>query len=506
MTERNVDLCIIGAAGAGLISAVSAREHGIKRVLVLEKMKIPGGCTRFAYGLAGYGTKVLADAGIVMTPDECFIEAMKIANWRCDAKLVHKWFNGTAETVDWLSSKGMTFRPCFALPIAQSIDFGITCDEPAGITIVKTMLAECERLGIDIVTGVRAKTLLRDNSGAVVGVLAENGGGETVQVNAKAVVLASGTISGNKKLIRRFFPEDDYTNLKIMANLPHSTGDGLLMCEEIGAYITQPTPMFIGPHNHPNNVLTGNLLRRPQVIKINKLGERYLNEDLNLTSEFQWFSSAALDRQPGKVCYGLMDESILTRMIKERKNYNCVEVSQSRNKTHNLTGTYDEGVMNDQNALKDFEIATWLDNIRDNLDAEIKAGRIAKTDTLEEAAAWAGIPAEALKAAVSEYNGYCEAGYDADFLKKPAYLWPLTTPPYYVFLGLQGVDSFEGGIRIDHNLHIVDQQNIAPIPGLYGAGTCTSGWLGHNYSFMASNLSFVSYSGYNIGRIVANEI
>jgi succinate dehydrogenase/fumarate reductase flavoprotein subunit len=48
--ELSVDICILGAAGAGLCAAVRAKECGANKILVLEKMKKVGGCTELAAG------------------------------------------------------------------------------------------------------------------------------------------------------------------------------------------------------------------------------------------------------------------------------------------------------------------------------------------------------------------------------------------------------------------------------------------------------------------------
>ena len=43
--DQTVDLLVVGAGGAGLASAVSAAQHGVKNIVVLEKMPFFGGNT-----------------------------------------------------------------------------------------------------------------------------------------------------------------------------------------------------------------------------------------------------------------------------------------------------------------------------------------------------------------------------------------------------------------------------------------------------------------------------
>ena len=59
MTERNVDILVIGAGPAGLAAAIAARENGIGSVLVIERESEPGGilrqCIHDGFGLTRFG-------------------------------------------------------------------------------------------------------------------------------------------------------------------------------------------------------------------------------------------------------------------------------------------------------------------------------------------------------------------------------------------------------------------------------------------------------------------
>ncbi|WP_303325931.1 FAD-dependent oxidoreductase, partial [Turicimonas muris] len=48
--DQTADLLVIGAGGAGLATAVSASQNGVKNILILEKMPFVGGNTSISGG------------------------------------------------------------------------------------------------------------------------------------------------------------------------------------------------------------------------------------------------------------------------------------------------------------------------------------------------------------------------------------------------------------------------------------------------------------------------
>lgn len=77
--------------------------------------------------------------------------------------------------------------------------------------------------------------------------------------------------------------------------------------------------------------------------------------------------------------------------------------------------------------------------------------------------------------------------------------------PYYVFRAYQGIDTCLGGLRVNHHQQVMTRA-LYPIPALYAAGVLAGGWVGRNYGFFGSEMSFVTYSGYAVGENAAAEI
>jgi len=210
-----------------------------------------------------------------------------------------------------------------------------------------------------------------------------------------------------------------------------------------------------------------------------------VDESFIVTSEFGWMIGANLDMQPGKVCYGLMDSDLLRHMREnERECLTVCEELVSRD------GSY---------------TGEWLDKLEEETFKEQEAGRAKISDTLDEIAEWMGADPETLMETVNRYNSYCANGYDADFLKDPKFMFPVSTPPFYAYKGPSGIDTCIGGLLIDRDQRVLTRQHY-PIDGLYAAGVLTSGWCAHNYAFFGSELSYTIYSGRAAGENAAEYI
>jgi fumarate reductase flavoprotein subunit len=136
------------------------------------------------------------------------------------------------------------------------------------------------------------------------------------------------------------------------------------------------------------------------------------------------------------------------------------------------------------------------------LQAEAVKGRVKITVSWDEMAEWVGASPETLKATVENYNTYCCRGHDQDFAKERRYLVPLISPPFYAIKGISAILDTIGGIRINAYMEVLDKQS-RPIPGLYAAGVCTSGWESEIY---CSDLSASAFSfAVNSGRIAGEN-
>ncbi|MCQ5068888.1 FAD-binding protein, partial [Faecalibacillus intestinalis] len=118
-------------------------------------------------------------------------------------------------------SKKRTHRPASMAPIAGFL--------------VKILLDVAAQDKIPVFKKVKVEKLVKNDQGAVAGVVASVDG-QTKQINAKAVLLATGGFGASKEYIKRYRPDlADYKT----TNQPGATGDGLKLAEEVGAQLTQ---------------------------------------------------------------------------------------------------------------------------------------------------------------------------------------------------------------------------------------------------------------------------
>ena len=106
---------------------------------------------------------------------------------------------------------------------------------------------------------------------------------------------------------------------------------------------------------------------------------------------------------------------------------------------------------------------------------------IIKAPTLEALAERIGLPADALIATVSRFNGFCAQGKDADFargeslweMKKfggpAAQLKPIERPPFLAMSFNRSILGTKGGVRTNAKGQAL-RQDGSVIPGLYAAG------------------------------------
>ncbi len=460
----NYDTAIIGGGGSGLAAAVAASEKGAK-VIVLEKRSKPGGDTALAGGFFASESPALKRLRAESRSDELIKIAMSHSHWKIDPRIIHAFIKKSGDTVRWLEQMGVKFEDiCQFIPLQGPRIFHLP--EGLGAGLVKFLVKKCEKLGVKILSNTAATKILTKKGGGVTGLLARSKDMEFT-IAAKSIIIGSGGYAGNKELLKKYYPF--YIDTLLPIGLPHK-GDGLTMAMEIGAATEGlGTLLLRGPY-FPGSMDVIHVAMEPNTIWVNKKGMRFADEAIG----FNWPEAAnALNRQPDKISFTLLDERIKKGFIED-----------------GLIKGYRHPPL------------TKMIRLEKKLQIEAEIGTVKISDSWNEIAKWMGAVPKVLGESVREYNAFCDQGYDALMSKDRNYLIPLRTPPFYALKCYQGFLGTIGGIKINHHMEVLDH-NDDPIPGLYAVGSATGGWESDTYCLALSGSAF----GFalNSGRIAGEN-
>ena len=464
------DVVVVGAGGAGMTAAITAAGEG-KSVVILESQSMVGGNSVRATGGMNAGKTVYQDenefgesAGVEKTlktaaekyaDNETITALAKTVSeqWAAyqanptgyfdsvelmeldtmiggkginDPELVETLCANSADAIDWLDEHGITLHnvSSFGGASVKRIHRPVNAEGKTvsvGSYMIPLLQENCEKAGVKMMLDTTATEILTDANGAAVGVKATGASGETVTVNAKAVVLASGGFGANLDMVVKYKPE-----LKgfMTTNAPGIQGQGIEMAEAIGAATVDMDQIQIHPTVEANTAaLITEGLRGDGAILINEEGQRFIDE------------------------------------VGTRDVVSAAEIAQ--------TGSY-----------------SWLVVDQAMVDASsviqgyIKKGYTVTGETYEELGEAMGVDAAAFAETMEKWNGYVEAKNDPDF-GRTSFANPLNTAPYYAVKVTAGVHHTMGGLKINANTEVLNEKGEV-IPGLFAAGEVTGGVHGAN--------------------------
>ena len=466
----DADVVVVGAGGAGMTAAITAAAEG-KSVVILESQSMVGGNSVRATGGMNAGKTVYQDenefgesAGVektLKTAAEKYADNKTITalaktvseQWAAyqanptgyfdsvelmeldtmiggkginDPELVETLCANSADAIDWLDEHGITLHnvSSFGGASVKRIHRPVNAEGKTvsvGSYMIPLLQENCEKAGVKMMLDTTATEILTDANGAAVGVKATGASGETVTVNAKAVVLATGGFGANLDMVVKYKPE-----LKgfMTTNAPGIQGQGIEMAQAIGAATVDMDQIQIHPTVEANTAaLITEGLRGDGAILINEEGQRFIDE------------------------------------VGTRDVVSAAEIAQ--------TGSYSWLVVDQAMADASSVIQGY-----------IKKGYTVTGSTYEELGKAMGVDAAAFAETMEKWNGYVEAKNDPDF-GRTSFANPLNTAPYYAVKVTAGVHHTMGGLKINANTEVLNEKGEV-IPGLFAAGEVTGGVHGAN--------------------------
>ena len=466
----DADVVVIGAGGAGMTAAMTAAEAG-QKVVILESQAMVGGNSARATGGMNAAKTVYQDenefdqaAGVEKTlttaaekyaDNETITALAKTVSeqWAAyqanptgyfdsvelmeldtmvggkginNPELVKTLCEGTADAIDWLDENGITLHNVSSFGGASVKRIHRPVNEEGkvvsvGAYMIPLLQENCEKRGIDIVLNTTVDTILTDANGAAVGVSGTDKDGNTVVVNAKSVILATGGFGANLDMVTQYKPE---LAGFMTTNAAGAQGQGIEMATAIGAGTVDMDQIQIHPTVEANTAaLITEGLRGDGAILVNANGERFIDE-----VGTRDVVSAAEIAQPGSYSWLIVDQAMV-----------------------------------DASSV---------------IQGYIKKGYTKTGATYEELAKELDVDPATFANTMETWNSYVEAKNDPDF-GRTSFANPLNNGPYYAIKVTAGVHHTMGGVTINSATEVLKEDGTV-IPGLFAAGEVTGGVHGAN--------------------------
>jgi 3-oxo-5alpha-steroid 4-dehydrogenase len=324
--DHVADVVIVGFGGAGACAALEARADGAE-VLILERASGGGGTTALSTGqiYLGGGTPIQRACGFEDSPEQMFQYLLASCGPGADEEKIRAFADGCLEHYDWLVAHGMPFKESYYgegsyTPTDDCLSYSgseqchpyrdIAVPAPRGHTVqqdgieaggqlMRTLVAAVEGSGARVQVDTMVETLVIDDGGRVVGVIARHDGAEQAIRARGGVVLCAGGFINNKAMVERYAPL--LRKCKFRAASDGDDGRGIRMGMGAGgAAIRMDVGCIVLPYTVPKKLVKG--------IFVNRQGQRFISEDLYQTV----VGEAALLHQGGEV-FLIVDNEIFER-------------------------------------------------------------------------------------------------------------------------------------------------------------------------------------------------
>lgn len=402
LEDVDTQLVIVGGGPSGLAAAISAKQAGTEEVILIEKLDILSGNGKFDMNFFDMiQSEAQASVGQDYTVED-FLEAKEGAMDSDARKEV--WAEGAANIDPWLRDMGIELNHPY-----RETGHMAEADEYAGEHIQDNLEKKAYELGVDIRPGTKGLDLIMED-GKAVGVTVGNREGH-YNINADAVIMATGGFSANKELLAEYAPGAEKVET---SNQMGATGDFVKIFKENDLKLTNMDELSVFKLIIKNRRdLTG---AGDGFVLVNENGERFAAEN----SSGLELAHNILDQPNGKVFY-IYDQRL-------------------KDSFYRLTKHNDE------------------------------LGYHTKADTLEELAEELGIDATTLEETVATYNQAIEDGMGDPFRGEDVFEEPFEMDgPFYGVQVESAIHMTKGGVAANEKAQLLNN-NDEPVEGLYGSG------------------------------------
>jgi fumarate reductase flavoprotein subunit len=433
-----------------MVAALAAGRRGVE-VLLLEKGAETAGNTVRSTGLIpAAGTRFQCEAGILDdTPGLMAHDIFSKNNYESHPELTRLFCRESAPLVEWLADEAGCEMVCYT-------DFLYPGQSRLRMHGPKThygseLARQLERAvrnepRIELLKSTPVHGIVWDGT-RVSGLETANG-----HVAAGAVILALNGFGGNREMVEEYLGPE--TASALYYGSPNNTGEGIQWGMRLGA-ATEHMGSYQGHASvaAPDGPLVTWGVVVNGAILVNRDGERFGNETVGY-SEY----AGAVMAQSGNEAWEIFDGGVY-------------EASR---------GT--------------------------RFDEVIEAGKVVRSETLEDLAETFGLPADTLTETVGETNRSIRGEMPDPFGRGEFGVGPLE-PPFYGIHVRGALFHTQGGLKVDSRARVL-RFDGSPVPGLYAGGGTAVGISGKGYKGYSSGNGLLAATvlGKISGEAAAEEL
>ena len=485
------DVIVVGAGNAALAAAVSAKENGAERVVVIEKAprEMRGGNTHWSGGVLRFAFDDPRDIGELLpgiedefenfydgispyTKEDFHGDLMRVTSGRTDPVLSKLLVSSSFDTVKWMNKVGgIKMEPAITLSAVKKDNVMVWARglvvraEHEGVGLSRSWFATAERLGIEIRYGAAATELLVGDDGRITGVKVRDDDGMSI-LNAKSVVLGCGGFEANVQMRTQHI--GPLVGAAKVRGTPHNQGDGLRMAINVGA---MPWGQWSGCHATPISADWGEFAPRELTdrsnrlsyvygVMLNRKGRRFVDEgEDGALFTYAKFGRAIL-AEPGAKAWQIFDSRV-------------VHLLEPRYQTSKPITTRS------------------LEELVEKLDFDDKEQAL---KTLDEYNACACEMEDGFDPA--NKDGLSSKGLA---LEKTNWALKIAKPPFYAYSVTGGITFTFGGLKVNEMAQVIGT-DWRPIKGLFCCGEMVGGLFYDNYpagTGLVSGATFGRIAGRN---------
>lgn len=301
---EKTDIVVVGTGATGFTAAITALNKG-KKVIMLEKMPIVGGNSQLAAGgMNAAGTRFQKAKNIPDNADTIFNDTMKGGKNINNPDLVKILANESSKSIEWLASINAELGFIAMGGGASYPRFhGPTSDDFVGPFLSAKLRERVVRDGADVRVNSKVVKLVTNAQGDVTGVLVKGKHSGIYQIDAKAVILASGGFGANNNLVASYRPDAKGVQT---SNQPGTQCDGIVLGTSVGAATVDMKEIQLNPTMLVGSpVIVSEIVRGAGGIFVNRDGKRFISE---LTT--RGVTTAAIRQQKGASCFIVFDDVV----------------------------------------------------------------------------------------------------------------------------------------------------------------------------------------------------